>query len=576
MGTDNAGIITSGSARPIVSVTATAAGTVAPLSDPAKPSYEGLVSFTLTVPNNPAIVPGVWIYVANLQLENPGPGTRFLDTYAGDGTYRVTNTAQTTGGNMLVVYHERVPNPDYYSLYQNNNYVRDQDASSAAGVVSVVVGQSAPVNIADNVIADCSRSDITYRGAVNTNIVHNDISGAGMDALDLGGIYAWGEDIGSATSNSNVVISYNTVHDIVKGPAIYADNGNSGVKIEHNTVYNAKFGVQVSSGSINATVEYNTLDSASASIHSGTVTYYDPVNGWKNIVAGIRVGGTALYNTLGVIPDKFSLPTDPLYGFNVGIQSIPNGNNIVVAHTSNGAGGDSPNVQPPQLLDAKAFSGTAYIYEDLGPTLGTLFHTTRIHIIFGDSLPTQFSIQASNDAINWSNAQTGIPASSLVTVNGVSMFDTTINLISRYVRLLFTPANGSDVKVAQIEILGTNDLAAVSDTTYPAPNDLSVAMTARVANNGYAPVPALGDDATKFTPHDIYPNSYIFVDLGASVRIYAAATIDTGNFSLYYSNTTTGWITPTPGGVYARYLLYALAAGPIAGSVLDVPVLGSP
>ncbi|MDB5358405.1 MAG: cbhB, partial [Phycisphaerales bacterium] len=582
MGTDNAGIITSGSARPIVSVTATVAGTVAPLSDPAKPSYEGLVSFTLTIPNNPAITPGVWIYVANLQLRTTN--TRFLATYAGNGTYQVTNTAQLTGGNMLVVYHERVPNPDYYLLYQDNNFTRDQDASSAAGVVSVVVGQSAPVNITDNVIADCSRSDITYRGAMNTNIVHNDVSQAGLDALDLGGIYAWGEDIGSASANSAVVISYNTVHDIVTGPAIYADNGNSGVSIEHNTVYNAKFGVQISSGSINTVVDYNTLDSAGVSIHSGAPTYYDSTyKQWLDIVAGVHYNDFAQWNSLGTSPDPSSQPVttrnsagmlvpgtgDSLYGFNLApnTPSIANGNNVAVAYTSTSAG-NIPTSGPTTTLNAVTQpSGTAYFFEDLGTQLGTLFHATRIRITFGQRIAAQFSIAASNDGANWSNVISGISGSTLANAT----FDTTVNLINRYVIFFFQPAIPSNgVDIAHVDILGTSDLAAAS--AFPPTTDLSQAKT---ANSGALPVPALGDAATAFTPTGVFPNSFLYVDLGASVVIDFAPSVVTGNFSIYYSNVTTGWTLLTAAGVHARYILYALAAQPVAGSVFDVSVLGS-
>lgn len=600
MGSDNAPIVTDGSTRPITGVAITTlspfdlakqSGTLAPLLNAAATPYEGMVQFDLTIPYNPAIVTGVWIYVANLQIENPVTHAKFVDTYAGDGTYLVTRTTPPSGGFMDVFYQAREPNYSF-GPYYDGYYMRD-GGSSAAGVVSVVVGQNGPVNISDNVVANSSRSGITYRGAINVNIFHNDVSGAGLDTTDLGGIYAWGEDVSSLSSNSNVVISYNTVHDmqsgIETGPGIYADNGNSGVKIEHNIVYNAEFGVQVSSGGMNILVEYNTLDATQSksnsfnpilpsSIHSGPVAYYNSTtNTIVNGNAGIRYNTIALYNNLGVNPDPSGTPSssmtadtsNTLYGFNLGTFSVASGNNVAVAHTSNGAGGDSSTIQAPQTLDAKAQSGIAYIYEDLGAALSTLFHTTRIHMIFGSALPTAISVAVSNDHMSWTNVITGIPD------NGATVYDTTINLISRYVKFIFQPANGSDVKVAQIEILGTDDLAAVSDTAYPATIDLSQAKAA-VVNGAPGPVPSLGDVGTAFTPNDFFPNSYIYVDLGASVRIDLADTVQTGSFSIYCSNVTTSWAPLTSGGTYARYLLYALAPGaPFLGSVYDVPVLGT-
>ncbi|HWE96472.1 MAG TPA: right-handed parallel beta-helix repeat-containing protein [Tepidisphaeraceae bacterium] len=293
--------------------------------------------------------------------------------------------------------------PDvYYVPFRAGDLLRD-GGSSAAGVISVVVGQSGPVNISDNVVANSSRSGITYRGAINVNIVHNDVSGAGLDTTDLGGIYAWGEDVSSLSSNSNIIISYNTVHDmqsgIETGPGIYADNGNSGVTIEHNIVYNANYGIQVSSGGMKILVEYNTLDATKpnsfnptpSAIHSGAVAYYNPTtNTIVNGPAGIRYNTIALYNNFGVKPDPSGIPgssstadtTDTLYGFNVDLGiafSVTNGNNVAVAYTSNGLG-QQPSTIGPTNLKAVAQAGSASIYEDLGANLGnTVPHDSDTH-----------------------------------------------------------------------------------------------------------------------------------------------------------------------------------------------------
>ncbi|HWE96473.1 MAG TPA: hypothetical protein VG269_21100 [Tepidisphaeraceae bacterium] len=163
-------------------------------------------------------------------------------------------------------------------------------------------------------------------------------------------------------------------------------------------------------------------------------------------------------------------------------------------------------------------------------------------------------------------------------VDKARVYDTTISLTSRFVKFIFQPASGNpnDVTVSQIEILGTDDLAAVSATAYPASIDLSQA-TAAVVNGASGPVPSLGDVGTAFTPNGFFPNSYFYVDLGAIVRIDLTDTDQTGKFSIYYSNVTSNWTPLTSGGTYARYLLYALPPGvPFLGSVYSAVVLGAP
>ncbi len=601
MGSDNAAIITRGESFRIMG----AAGGTIPGMEALVPldglgpttTYEGMVGITLALPYDAfdsQITVGSWVYVTNLSILN-------LPTQiAGNGTFKVVAVTSPMDGKITITYQLREPTTvagSYYNLFpftSNKKY-------GAAGTVSLVVGTAInPILVSNNVITNTGRCGITFRGAMYLTILGNTISSGMLSCNDGGGIYTFGEDTSTTTSNSYITINYNKISDMYGGysSGVYADIGNSGLTIMHNVTYNCDSGIQINAAGINSVIEYKCLYANGggkpeySAFFSGIETYLDdsvkpPV--WYNVDQGLHFNITAAFNTFGIAPTKEDKPvtgvSTSLYGISV------TGDNPVVAYTSNTPTTNNLPVPPtvtsgPMLSStpitaSNVVGGTGFVYEDMGASIGTLYHATDIQLLLMPNAPAKFEIATSNYNTNQPTQPTASdprtwtvsPSLQWMTYTPSStLLDVTVNLTSRYFAILFEAAStgGSltSVVIHGLSILGTNDLSAK-------------ATAVSVHGNGtpvFGPPPTFGSVETYFSsgPDDLMPNSYLILDLGATVNILKVDLFEIGGFTVWYSVSNSGgpWI-PWTSGDAGRYVLVSKVTGQTGISIQNIGVLAT-
>jgi probable HAF family extracellular repeat protein len=155
-----------------------------------------------------------------------------------------------------------------------NNIIHDADYAGADGAGIEVAGSGQ--QILGNQIYRAGRSGIIARHSTADTIENNTVYNVGLQATDLGGIYAWGTD------GAGTVIAYNTVHDIKTGgygaAGVYLDNGSANYIVHDNTIYNVNTPILVNGPATNNQV-YNNNTTGTSAITPNTTAFSGTGNG---------------------------------------------------------------------------------------------------------------------------------------------------------------------------------------------------------------------------------------------------------------------------------------------------------